>query len=117
MLRDRAGEDGEAADAVRARPRAASRPARAAQEAVGGSIDVVDVASESSCSIIQTSTFSSVDLGFAGWSPDGTNIAYTRCVDNSDVHQCDVWTAASDGSNRVRVTRTAGTEGELAWAP
>jgi len=83
------------------------------------SISAIDVASGFWSIVGGEEPNHDVSFPFGVWSPDGTRIAYTRCVDHSDpdYSECDVWTAASDGSNRLRVTRTVGIEGELAWAP
>ncbi len=47
------------------------------------------------------------------WSPDGTRIAYASNAGGN----IDIWTMASDGSDKLRLTNTSDLDTEPAWSP
>ncbi len=87
----------------------------------GSEIGIVDLATTAYRTILAggfQDNHDYVTLTDAVWSPDGSQIAYTRRVlAAKGPDTWDVWTMAADGSNSQRVTRTPGIEGALAWAP
>ena len=51
----------------------------------------------------------------AGWSPDGTRIGFTLCVQKRQ--QCDIYTMQRDGSDVVQVTNTPEDKEFDDWGP
>ena len=47
------------------------------------------------------------------FSPDGTTILFTRCVNPGSAGQCDLWAMHADGSNQRDLTNTASPNNEL----
>jgi dipeptidyl aminopeptidase/acylaminoacyl peptidase len=63
-----------------------------------------------------TQLTSSGDAGWPAWSPDGAQIAFTRCTN----YACHVWLMAADGSNQHQLTFRRGRaleESDQAWSP
>ncbi len=55
--------------------------------------------------------------GAGVFSPDGSQIGFTRCGDEEGTLDCEVWVADADGSNRRLLVDSRGRDGGVAWSP
>jgi Tol biopolymer transport system component len=55
--------------------------------------------------------------GSGVFSPDGSQVAFTRCRDEQGTLDCEIWVANADGSNRRLLVDSRGRDGDVAWSP
>jgi dipeptidyl aminopeptidase/acylaminoacyl peptidase len=79
----------------------------------GGDIDVFSMDPDGSNQVRLTDNQGRQDVS-ASWSPDGEQIVYSRCGEESN---CDLFTMNADGSNKDRVTDTRADEFGAKFSP
>jgi Tol biopolymer transport system component len=55
--------------------------------------------------------------GSGAFSPDGSQVAFTRCRSEERTLDCEIWVADADGSDRRLLVDSGGRDGGLAWSP
>jgi Tol biopolymer transport system component len=55
--------------------------------------------------------------GAGAFSPDGSQVAFTRCRDEQGTLDCEIWVASADGSDRRLLVDSRGRDGDVAWSP
>jgi Tol biopolymer transport system component len=53
----------------------------------------------------------------AGWSPDGTRIAYVRTREGRQTHRTDLWLVGRDGKNARRISQNVASAQTPLWSP
>jgi Tol biopolymer transport system component len=55
--------------------------------------------------------------GAGAFSPDGSQVAFTRCRDQEGTLDCEIWVAGADGSDRRPLVDSRGRDGDAVWSP
>lgn len=54
--------------------------------------------------------------GSGAFSPDGSQVAFTRCHDERRALDCEIWVAEADGSSARLLVDSRGRDGDVAWS-